>query len=58
MPFTLNNDSKQAIYYYAGLSEVQFSQPSDAKDAWQTGWAIDPKSKLGMKMQAELAKLK
>jgi hypothetical protein len=58
MPFTLSNDSRQAIYYYAGLSELQFSQPADAKDAWQTGWSIDPKSKLGMKMQGELAKLK
>ena len=58
MPFTLSNESKQAIYYYAGLSEMQFSQSADAKDAWQTGWSIDPKSKLGMKMQAELAKLK
>jgi hypothetical protein len=58
MPFTLSNESRQAIYYYAGLSEVQFSQTSDAKDAWQAGWTIDPKSKLGMKMQAELATLK
>jgi hypothetical protein len=58
MPFTLSNESRQAIYYYAGLSEVQFSQTSDAKDAWQAGWAIDPKSRLGTKMQAELGKLK
>ena len=58
MPFTLTNDSKQAIYYYAGLSELQFDQKEDAREAWETGLALDPKSKLGGKIQAELAKLK
>jgi hypothetical protein len=58
MPYTLNADTRQAIYYYAGLSEVQFSQQSLAKDAWQSGIALAPQSKLGQKMQAELNKLR
>jgi hypothetical protein len=58
MPYTLSTDSQQAIYYYSGLSEAQFDHPTDAKQAWQTGVALAPKSKLAAKMQAELAKLK
>jgi hypothetical protein len=58
MPYTLSTDSKQAIYYYAGLSDAQFEKPADAKVSWQTGIALAPKSKLAAKMQVELAKLK
>jgi hypothetical protein len=58
MPYTLTTDTAQAIYYYAGLSDVQFSQNAQAKDAWQRGIALAPASKLAQKMQAELKKLK
>jgi hypothetical protein len=57
-PFTLNVETQQAIYYYAGLCYKQLSQPADAKDAWQRGLKLDPASKLGVKIQAELAKMK
>ncbi len=58
MPYALTNDTKQAIYYYAGLSDVQFSDKSGAREAWQTGLALAPQSKLGLKIQAELNKQK
>jgi hypothetical protein len=58
MPYTLNVDTAQAIYYYAGLSDEQFSQTAQAKDAWRRGIALAPQSKLGQKMQAELDRLK
>jgi hypothetical protein len=58
MSFALSNDTRQAIYYYAGLSDVQFSDTSGARDAWQRGLAIAPQSALGVKTQAELSKLK
>jgi hypothetical protein len=58
MSFALSNDTRQAIYYYAGLSDVQFDQPTEARDTWQRGLAVAPQSKLGGKMQAELSKLK
>jgi hypothetical protein len=58
MSYDLTNDTKQAIYYYAGLSDVQFSDKDGARDAWQRGLAIAPQSGLGGKMQAELNKLK
>ena len=58
MPYTLNAETEQAIYYYAGLSDVQFSQQPQAKDAWQRGIALAPQSKLGQKMQAALNKLR
>jgi len=58
MSYALSNDTKQAIYYYAGLSFIQFSEKAAAQDAWQRGLAIAPQSGLGGKMQAELSKLK
>ena len=58
MPFTLNTDTRQAIFYYAGLSDIQYSMRLEAKDVWQRGFKLDPSSRLGAKMQAELAKLK
>jgi hypothetical protein len=58
MPYALANNTKQAIYYYAGLSDAQFSDKAGAQDAWQTGLAIAPQSPLGVKIQAELNKAK
>jgi tetratricopeptide (TPR) repeat protein len=57
-PFTLNVETQQAIYYYAGLCYQQLSQRSDAKDAWQRGLKLNPTSPLGVKIEAELAKVK
>jgi hypothetical protein len=58
MPVSLNAETQQAIYYYAGLSDASYWMHPQAKDAWQRGVQLDPSSKLGVKMQAELAKLK
>jgi hypothetical protein len=58
MSYALTPDTKQAIYYYAGLSDAQFDDPTGAKDAWQKGLALAPQSALGQKIQAELAKVK
>lgn len=54
----LKTDTAQAIYYYAGLSYKQLNNPGEAKKAWQQGLALAPTSPLGIKMQAELAKVK
>ncbi len=56
-PYVLNTETQQAIYYYAGLSFKQMSQPDDAKKAWTQGQALDPTSALGVKMSTELGKL-
>jgi hypothetical protein len=53
-PYVLNVETQQAIYYYAGLSFKQMSQPDDAKKAWLRGQALDPRSDLGAKMGTEL----
>ena len=55
--YALNVETQQAIYYYAGLSFKQVSQPDQAKKAWQRGVALDAKSELAGKMNAELGKL-
>jgi len=55
--YTLNVETQQAIYYYAGLSYKQLSQPTDAKETWQRGFKLAPSSPLGFKIRAELSKL-
>lgn len=55
---TFNVETRQAIYWYAGMSSKQLRQPDDARDAWQEGIALDPQSELGQKMAAALARLK
>jgi len=57
-PYVLNVETQQAIYYYAGLCYLQLSQPADAKDAWTRGLKLNPTSALGVKIAAELKKLK
>jgi hypothetical protein len=57
-PFTLNIETQQAIYYFAGLSFKQLSQVPQAKAAWQQGLALDSNSDLGKKIGDELAKMK
>jgi len=56
-PYILDTETQQAIYYYAGLSFRQMSQPDDAKKAWTQGQALNPSSALGVKMSTELGKL-
>jgi len=58
MPYNLNLETKQAIYYYAGLSDAQFDDKNGAKDCWTKGLTLAPTSKLGTKCKAELDKLK
>jgi tetratricopeptide (TPR) repeat protein len=55
--YTLNLETRQAIYYYAGLSYKQLSQSREAKEAWQRGLKLDPHSGLGVKIGAELARI-
>ena len=55
--YALDPPTVQAIYYYAGLSYKQISQPQQARTAWARGLALNPASDLGVKMQAELARL-
>jgi len=57
-PYVLNSETQQAIYYYAGLCYKQLSQPADAKDAWTRGLKLNPGSALGLKIAAELKKMK
>ena len=57
-PYVLNTETQQAIYYYAGLSFKQLSQPADAKNTWTKGLALNPNSQLATKIQTELDKMK
>jgi hypothetical protein len=54
----LNIETRQAIYYYAGLSYKQLKEPAQARNTWQAGKNLAPTSPLANKMQAELSKLK
>ena len=56
-PYVLGTETQQAIYYYAGLSFKQMSQPDNAKKAWLRGQALDAKSDLAVKIGAELARM-
>ena len=57
-PYALDVPTRQAIYYYAGLSLKQLSQPADAKRVWLRGLALDPKSALAAKISTELANVR
>jgi len=57
-PYTLNVETRQAIYYYAGLSFKQLSQPQQAQGVWERGLKLDSKSAMAVKIKAELEKLK
>jgi hypothetical protein len=56
-PSLLATKTRQAIYYYAGLSFRDTRHLPEAKKAWQTGLALDEKSDLGGKIAKELKKL-
>jgi hypothetical protein len=53
-PYTLNIETRQAIYYYAGMSFDQLDQPQQAKETWKRGLKLNPASPLGVKIQAKL----
>ncbi|MCE0484278.1 MAG: hypothetical protein LV479_08580 [Methylacidiphilales bacterium] len=56
-PYALNLDTRQAIYYYAGQSLMQLSEPEQAKAVWERGMKLAPASDLGVKIAAELTKM-
>jgi tetratricopeptide (TPR) repeat protein len=57
-PYVLNHETQQAIYYYAGLCYRELAQKPEARDAWQRGLKLDPASPLGLKIEAELTKVR
>ena len=54
----LDIETRQAIYYYAGMSLAQQWQDAPAKSVWEKGLKLAPTSDLGKKIAAELAKTK
>jgi hypothetical protein len=56
-PYTLDVETRQAIYYYAGKSYDQLSDDAQAKAVWSRGLKLDPASELAGKIKVELAKL-
>jgi hypothetical protein len=57
-PLELSAITQQAIYYYAGLCQVQLKQTADAKSAFEKGYGLDAHSDLAEKIAVELNKLK
>lgn len=53
-PPNFNVKTRQAIYYYAGLSYDQTSRPKKAREAWKKGAQLDPATKLGVQMKKKL----
>jgi hypothetical protein len=54
----LNAETRQAIYYFAGLSYKQTREPDQARDAWERGWNLAPTSALAILIKTQLSKLK
>jgi tetratricopeptide (TPR) repeat protein len=50
--------TQQAIYYYAGLCQIQLKQTADAKSAFEKAYGLDANSDLAEKIAVELNKLK
>jgi hypothetical protein len=57
-PYVLNTETQQAIYYYAGLCDKKLSQTTEARAAWTKGLTLNPSSDLGVKISAELGKMR
>jgi len=53
-PPSFDAKTRQAIYFYAGLSYEQTQEPKEAQAVWRRGVKIDPASELGKKMAAKL----
>jgi len=58
MPYALEPETRQGIYYYAGLSFKHSSEVPQAKDALQRGLKLAPNSPMATKIKAELEKMK
>jgi hypothetical protein len=56
-PYTLDVETRQAIYYYAGKSYDQLSDDAQAKEVWGRGLKLDPASELAGKIKVELAQV-
>jgi hypothetical protein len=54
---TLNPETLQAIYYYAGLSHKELHDSAKSREAWTNGLKIAAESSLGLKMAKELNRL-
>ena len=53
---SLNTETKQAIYYYAGIVYRQLHQPDDSHSALEAGLALGSDTPLGKKIALELAR--
>lgn len=56
--YTLNTETQQAIYYYAGLSFQQLDDIPQATSTWERGLKLNSTSDLGKKIQAALEDIK
>jgi hypothetical protein len=56
-PNELNAETRQAIYYFAGLSFKQLRDLEKAHSAWTKGCSFEQESVLGKKIRVELDKL-
>lgn len=56
-PQALSNETRQAIYYFAGLAYKQTKKVEEARKIWKEGYAIDANSELAAKIAAELKKI-
>ena len=56
-PEGYSSETRQAIYYYAGLSFKQLKRKQEAKASWTEGVHILTTSDLAKKMNAQLTKL-
>ena len=54
----LTTPTAQAIFYYAGLSDLQFGMRSQAKDVFQRGLQLDATTALGAKIRSVLSRTK
>ncbi|GAB4249808.1 MAG: hypothetical protein OHK005_16680 [Candidatus Methylacidiphilales bacterium] len=54
----LSAATRQAIFYYAGLSFKQMRQNGAARAAWKEGLALEPDSEMATKISDELKRLK
>ena len=58
MPYALEPETRQGMYYYAGLSFKHSSEVPQAKDAWERGLKLAPNSTMAPKIETELEKLR
>lgn len=56
-PYRLQNETCQAIYYFAGLSFHQLDRRDEARRAWERGLALKASEEFTEKINQALAKL-